>query len=92
MCEELSLRNIQFTREVAVPITYKGKRLQSGYRIDLVVEDTIPVELKCVVDIVPVHEAQLLTYLRLLDMRVGLLLNFYVPTMVKGIRRMVNRF
>ncbi len=85
ICEELRYRSIRFSKEQPVPIVYRGKTLECGYRIDLVVEGAIPVELKCVEQLLPVHEAQLLTYLRLLNKRLGLLINFNVPTMVKGI-------
>jgi GxxExxY protein len=90
LCEELRLRKISSQREVSIPISYKGKEVGCGYRIDLLVGEAIPVELKCVETVLPVHEAQLLTYLRLLNMRVGLLLNFNVPVLVKGIHRVVN--
>ena len=90
MCEELRLQSTRFVREQRIPVTYKGKQLDCGYRVDLMIEETVPVELKCVEHLLPVHEAQLLTYLRLLDKRVGLILNFNVLTMVKGIHRMAN--
>jgi len=66
LCHELHLRNLNFERQVLLPIRYKGVGLDCGYRIDMVVEDSIILELKCVERIMPVHEAQLLTYLKLL--------------------------
>ncbi len=87
MCRELSLRGMQFIQQVDMPVTYKGINLDCGYRIDLVVENTVIVELKAVQQILPVHEAQLMTYLRLAGMRVGLLINFNVPVLKNGIRR-----
>lgn len=90
LCEELRIRRIRFHRELSIPINYKGKAPDCGYKIDLLVENVIPVELKCVESILPVHEAQLLTYLRQLNKRVGLLLNFNVPVLVKGIHRVAN--
>lgn len=92
ICEEFRLRSIRFHREIPIPINYKGRDLECGYRLDLLIEDTVPVELKCVESVLPVHESQLLTYLRLLDKRIGLLLNFNVPVLVKGIHRVANGF
>jgi len=88
-CRELALRNIPFRQQVDVPVSYKGVRLDCGYRIDLVVDDKIIVELKAIQEILPVHEAQLLTYLRLTGRRIGLLINFNVPVLKHGIRRRV---
>jgi GxxExxY protein len=87
MCRELSLRKIQFIQQVDMPLTYKGVNLDCGYRIDLIVADVVAVELKAVQEILPVHEAQLLTYLRLTGFRVGLLINFNVAALKNGIRR-----
>jgi GxxExxY protein len=83
-CHELHLRNIPFQRQVALPIKYKGVNLDCGYRIDLIVENEIVVELKCLEHVLPVDEAQLLTYLKLLNKRVGLIMNFHVTTLVRG--------
>lgn len=88
-CRELELRNIPFCQQVDVPVTYKGVKLDCGYRIDLVVDEKIIVELKAIQEILPVHEAQLLTYLRLTGRRIGLLINFNVPVLKNGIRRRV---
>ncbi len=85
----MELRNIPFCQQVDVPVTYKGVKLDCGYRIDLVVDEKIIVELKAIQEILPVHEAQLLTYLRLTGRRIGLLINFNVPVLKNGIRRRV---
>ena len=89
LCRELSLRGIRFRREVELPVVYKGVHLNAGYRIDILVEEKVIVELKAVEAIEPVHEAQLLTYLKLSGKKLGLLLNFNVPLMKDGIRRLV---
>ena len=89
LCHELSLRKIRFRRQVPLPVVYKGVRLDCGYRLDLVVEDCVVLELKRVEEISPLHEAQLLTYLRLARKKVGILLNFNVPVMKNGIKRLV---
>ena len=88
-CRELSLRGSSFCRQVALPVEYKGVRLDCGYRLDLVVEDRVVLELKSVEEITPLHKAQLLTYLRLRGKKVGLLLNFNSPLMKDGVVRMV---
>ncbi len=89
LAHELSLRGICFVSQLDLPLTYKGIALDVGYRIDLLVEDKIIVELKAVERMTPIHEAQLLTYLRLLKKPVGLLLNFSVPVLKDGITRRV---
>ena len=89
LCHELQLRGLAFQRQVDLPVVYKGIRLDCGYRADLVVEDRVVLELKTVEKIMPVHEAQLLTYLRLSAKRVGLLLNFNSAVLRDGIKRMV---
>jgi GxxExxY protein len=76
-------------RQVELPVLYKGLRLDCGYRLDLVVQNEVILELKAVEKLQPVHEAQLLTYLRLADKRVGLLINFNVPLLTQGIIRRV---
>jgi GxxExxY protein len=80
---------VDYLREVELPIIYKNVRLDSAYRIDLIVGNRVIVELKSVQEILPVHEAQLLTYMRLTRMPVGLLINFNVPVLKDGIRRRV---
>ncbi len=89
MCRELALRRIVFRSQVDLPVHYKGLQLECGYRIDLVVNDRVIVEIKSVERLAPIHEAQLLTYLRLSKLRVGLLINFNVPVLPKGIVRRV---
>jgi GxxExxY protein len=78
-----------FRRQVPLPVVYKAVRLDCGYRIDLIVEEAVILELKTVERLIPIHEAQLLTYLRLTGLRTGLLLNFNSPVMKDGVRRMV---
>ncbi|MGA2582788.1 MAG: GxxExxY protein [Tepidisphaeraceae bacterium] len=89
LCHELSLRGIAFQCQLDSPINYKGECLDIGYRIDLLVEDTVIVEIKAVEKILPVHEAQLMTYLKLSQKRIGLLINFNVPVLKNGITRRV---
>lgn len=89
---ELGLREVAFERQKGISLEYKGHSVGSSLRIDLLVENAVVVELKTVDELAPIHEAQLLTYLRLTGCRVGLLINFNVPALKKGIRRMVNRF
>ncbi len=89
LCHELALQGIRFRRQAELPVVYKGNRVDCGYRIDLIVEECVIVELKSIEDIVPIHEAQLLSYLKLSGIRVGLLINFNVKKMVDGITRRV---
>lgn len=84
LCHEPHLRGINFQRQVALPVKYKNINLDCGYRIDLIVEDAVVLELKCLEHILPVHEAQLLTYLKLTGKRVGLILNFFTAALVRG--------
>ena len=88
---ELSLRKIPFKRQMLVPLNYKGHNIGSGLRLDLFVADTVIVELKSVAQLLPIHEAQLLTYLKLTNTKVGLLINFNVPVLKQGIKRMLNK-
>ena len=90
LAHELGLRRIPFKRQLQLPLVYKGIRLDAGYRIDLQVADRVVVEVKAVEHILPVHEVQLLTYLRLTGMWLGLLLNFHSVVLQRGIRRIVN--
>jgi GxxExxY protein len=90
LCHKLSKREIPFRRQVDVPVSYDGICLDSGLRIDILADGCVVVELKAVETIHPVHEAQLLTYLKLTDCRLGLLLSFNVPLMKQGIIRMVR--
>jgi len=90
LCYELSQRHLPFQTEVTLPIQYKGIKLTCDYRLDMLVAEKIVVEVKAVEHILPVHEAQLLTYLRLSGYKVGLLINFNVPVLRNGIKRRVN--
>ena len=87
LCIELESKNISFQRQHGLLLEYKGKRLDSGYRLDLVVEDQVVVELKSCESILPVHKAQLLTYLKITKKQVGLLINFNVTVLKDGIKR-----
>lgn len=89
LCYELTLRNLAFRLECPLPVQYKGLRLDCGYRVDLLVADMVLVEVKSVERVMPVHEAQLLTYLRLGGWKIGLLINFNVPVLRDGISRRV---
>lgn len=91
LCYEMARAGLTFQRQVACPIRYEDVRLNCGYRIDLLVEGIVIVELKAVDALLSIHEAQLLTHLRLADLRAGLLINFNVLLLKDGIRRMVNR-
>ena len=90
LCAELESLGVSFFRQVAVPVVYKGREIKSDLRLDLMVENTVIVELKAVAAILPVHRAQLLTYLRLTQTWLGLLVNFHVPVLKQGIVRLVN--
>jgi len=90
ICHELRLQGLSFKRQESLPIEYKGKTLGCSYRLDIIVEDAIIVELKSCDRIEPIHRAQLLTYLKLSGRNLGLLLNFNVPAMREGIVRVVN--
>ena len=90
LCHELTLRSIKFKRQQDIPVEYKGIKLDCGYRADLVVEEDVIVEIKCVEQILHIHHAQLLTYLRITGKKVGLLLNFNVPVLKDGIYRLVS--
>jgi GxxExxY protein len=89
LCRELALRELEFERQKAIPIAYKGVRLDCGYRADLVVEDVVLVEIKAVEDLTPLNDAQLLSYLKLGGWKVGLIFNFNVFLLKHGIRRKV---
>ena len=90
LCYEFSLRRISYEKQKPLPVVYKDKKLDCGYRIDVVVENAIILELKACEKIEPIHKAQLLTYLKLSGLKLGLLLNFNVPIMRDGIVRIVN--
>ena len=89
LCQELKLRNIPFKRQVPLPINYKGIQLDCSYRIDLLVNDELVVELKAIDQLLPIHDAQVTTYMRLGGWKVGLLLNFGLPTLKQGIKCIV---
>ena len=89
LCRELALRQISFRRECGLPLQYKGIRLDCGYRVDLLIADLVVVEIKAVEQLAPVHDAQLLTYLRVGGWKVGLLINFNVVVLKEGIHRRV---
>jgi len=90
LCHELTLRGLRFERQVLLPMSYKGVSLDCGYRLDIVVEDSIILELKSVERLEGIHIAQLLTYLKLSGLRVGYLINFNVGMLKNGIKRVVN--
>ena len=92
LCYELSQNGFSFSRQVPLPVVYKGIKLDCGYRIDVVVDDLVIVEMKTVEKLLPIHEAQLLTYLKLYQRSLGLLINFNVPVLKDGIKRVVNQF
>lgn len=89
LCHELLLREIPFRRQILLPVEYKGVQLERCYRVDVVVWSMLVLELKCVSVLEPVHLAQLLTYMKLGGWRLGLLINFNVPVLKDGIRRMI---
>ncbi len=92
LCYELNQQELSFKRQVPLPVVYKGIKLDCGYRIDVLVNDIIIVELKTVEKLLPIHDAQLLTYLKLYNRQIGLLLNFNVPVLKSGIKRIVSQF
>lgn len=89
---ELSLRNLTVNRQVDLPVIYKEVQLDIGYRLDLLVEDKVVVELKTVDKLMSIHDAQLLTYMKLVDCTAGLLINFNVPILKQGLRRKVLNY
>jgi len=89
LCRELMIRAIPFKRERGLPLEYKGIKLECGYRLDILVADRVVVEVKTVESLAPIHDAQLLTYLRLGGWRIGLLINFNVVVLKDGIRRRI---
>ncbi len=90
LCHEMKLQGLSFERQRLLPVVYKSVSLECGYRLDVVVENLIVLELKTVEVLLPLHEAQLLTYLKLTGLRLGLLMNFNVPVLKDGIKRMIN--
>ena len=89
LVHELNINGVQFHRQMPIPVVYKGLNLECGYRIDIIVEGSLILELKSVERILPIHEAQLLTYMKLSQINVGLLINFNVPLIRDGLKRLV---
>jgi GxxExxY protein len=92
LARELALRGLRFERQKPLPVVYKEAKLDEGYRMDLLVEGRVVVELKAIDSLAPIHEAILLTYLRLSSRRIGLLINFHVPVLADGVRRLVLNY
>ena len=92
LLHELKSRNIKAENQIEIPLVYKGVELFKEYRIDILVEDEIIIEIKAVENLLPVHEAQIISYLKLADKRLGFLVNFNVPLIKQGFRRFVNNF
>jgi len=90
LAHELRLRNLRVDRQIALPVRYKDIQLDAGLRLDALVEASVVVEIKAIERILPVHEAQILTYLKLAQKHLGLLINFNVPLIKDGIRRFVR--
>ena len=90
LAQELTLAGIQYRREVRVPLIYRGVDLDCAYRVDFIVEERLVIEVKSIDALLPVHTAQVLTYLRLLDLHQGLLINFNVALLKKGIRNVLR--
>ena len=89
LCYELSKRNLKYSTQVALPVPYEEIVLKTQYRLDIIVENQVILELKCVDRLIPLHEAQLLTYLKITNKKLGLLLNFNTPLMKDGIKRII---
>jgi GxxExxY protein len=92
LARELTFRGVRWEQQRQVPLVYRGVQIQNAYRIDFLVEERVVLEIKAIEMLQPIHRAQLLTYLKILDLRVGLLINFNVETLVRGIRRVVNGY
>ena len=89
LCSELTEKGIAFRRQVAVAVLYKGRKVDVGFKADLIVKDQVILELKCVKKLKPVHDAQILTYMKLAQVRTGLLINFHCHPLIDGIKRFV---
>ncbi len=89
LAAELENLNLGYQREISVPLTYKGRKLDCGFRVDFLVENTVILELKSIETLLPVHDSQILSYLRFMKKQVGLLFNFNESLMKKGIRRFI---
>jgi GxxExxY protein len=92
LIQELFIIGLSVKQQVGLPLVYNGKRLEVGYRIDLLVNDKIIIEIKSVEGIIPIHKAQVLTYLKLSNLRIGLLINFNVINLQDGISRLINGY
>jgi GxxExxY protein len=92
LCYELSRSRLNFERQVPLPVEYKGLRLDCAYRLDLLIEGAVVLELKAIEEVLPIHKAQVLTYLRAAQKQVGLLINFNVEVLKNGISRIVNDY
>jgi GxxExxY protein len=92
LCYELQKRNMSFSRQISLPILYDGISLKNSLRLDLVVENKVVLELKSIEKILPIHEAQILSYLKLSKLPIGFLVNFNVPLIKNGVKRFVNNF
>jgi GxxExxY protein len=90
LCRELLLRGIAFEQQVMLPVSYRGLQVDCGYRLDIVVDQSIVIEIKAVTRVLPVHRAQVLTYLQLTGLHIGLLINFNVELLRSGVHRIVN--
>src|SRR5687767_3312765 len=92
LCYELSQPGIAFTRQTPLPVAYKNVKLDCGYRMDVVVDRSVILEVKTVERLIAIHDAQLLSYLKMSGLRVGLLMNFHVPVLKNGLKRIVNNY
>jgi len=90
LARELCIQGIGYNSEIAIPLEYKGEKIEAGYRLDFLIDGRVIVELKSVEQLLPIHDAQLLSYLRLTDKKLGLLINFNVAVLKNGIKRIVN--
>ena len=89
LCHELSLRGLAFDRQKPIPVVYRGTKLDCGYRADIVVSGSVIVEIKAIANVAPIHEAVMLTYLRVSGCKIGLLINFHSTVLKDGVRRFV---
>jgi GxxExxY protein len=92
LCYELSQAGLFFKKEVPLPVVYKNVKLDCGYRLDIIIEDKLILELKAIEKLLPIHEAQLLTYLKITGLTLGLLINFNVPLLKDGVKRIANNY
>ena len=90
LTDELRLRGLHVEQQVAVPLIYKNRKLDVAFRLDLLVNDLVVVEIKCVRQLLPIHDAQMLSYLKLGGYKAGLIINFHVEHLKEGIKRFVN--